>query len=197
MSEEHRIFIAVELDPALHQAVIDLQHRLQTAGARIRWNKPGQLHFTLRFLGEITPAQLALAKIATREAVEDAEPFTITLHGLGAFPSFHRPQVVWVGVEEGAAELQALAATLEEHLTHHRFPAEERPFKPHLTLARIRDERQWGDVVRALTQYRDVGIGSQRVEGVSVMESQLTRQGPIHTRVEEVSLHNTRSSSCD
>ena len=190
MSEEHRIFIAVELDPALHQAVIDLQQRLQTAGARIRWSKPGQLHFTLRFLGEITPAQLALAKIATREAVDDTEPFTIALQRLGAFPSLHRPQVVWVGVEEGAAELQALAAKLEEHLTRHHFPPEERPFKPHLTLARIRDERQWGDVVRALTHYRDAGIGSQRVEAVSVMESHLTRQGPIHTRVEEVSFHD-------
>lgn len=188
MSPLHRIFIAVELDPALHRAVIELQRHLETAGAKIRWNKPGQLHFTLRFLGEITPAQLALVKIATREAVGDTTPFIITLRHLGAFPSFHRPQVVWAGVEEGAAELQALAAGLEAQLTHHRFPPEERPFKPHLTLARIRDVRQWGDVVRALGQFRDASVGSQRVEAVSVMESQLTLQGAIHTRVEEVTL---------
>ncbi len=190
MSEQHRIFIAVELDATLHQAVIELQHQLEAAGARVRWNKPAQLHFTLRFLGEITPAQVALVKVATREAVNEIAPFTITLRQLGAFPSFHRPQVVWVSVEDGAAELQTLAAQLETQLTHHRFPPEERPFRPHLTLARIRDERQWGDVVRALTQFRDIGVGSQRVQAVTVMESELTPRGPVYTRVEEVSLHS-------
>ena len=190
MSERHRIFIAVELDSTLHQAVIELQHQLEAAGARVRWNKPGQLHFTLRFIGEIMPAQVALVKVATREAVNEIAPFTITLRQLGAFPSFHRPQVVWVGVEDGAAELQAVAAKLETHLAHHRFPPEERPFRPHLTLARIRDERQWGDVVRALTRFRDIGVGSQQVQAVTVMESELTPRGPIYTRVEEVSLHS-------
>lgn len=184
-----RIFIAVTLDPALHQAVVELQHSVETAGAKIRWSKPGQLHFTLRFLGEITPAQLALVKVATREAASDTAPFRITLRQLGAFPSFQRPQVVWVGVADGATELQALAAKLEAHLTHHHFPPEERPFKPHLTLARIRDAREWGDVVRALTQFRDASVGSQEVQAVTVMESRLTPHGPIHTRVEEVSLH--------
>jgi len=190
MSEQHRIFIAVELDSTLHQAVIELQHQLEAAGARVHWNKPGQLHFTVRFIGEITPAQVALVKVATREAVSEIAPFTITLRRLGAFPSFQRPQVVWVGVEDGAAELQALAAKLETQLAHHRFPPEERPFRPHLTLARIRDERQWGDVVRALTQFRDAAVGSQQVQAVTVMESELTPRGPVYTRVEEVSLHN-------
>ncbi|TMJ00371.1 MAG: RNA 2',3'-cyclic phosphodiesterase [Bacillati bacterium ANGP1] len=188
MSEGHRIFIAVELDSTLHQAVIDLQHQLEAAGARVRWNKPAQLHFTLRFIGAVTPAQVALVKVATREAVNEVTPFTIALRQLGAFPSLHRPQILWVGVEDGAAELQALAAKLETQLAHHRFPPEERPFRPHLTLARIRDERQWGDVVRALTQFRDFGVGSQRVQAVTVMESELTPRGPVYTRVEEVSL---------
>ncbi len=187
MSEQHRIFVAVELEPTLHQAVVELQHDLEAAGARIRWIKPGQLHFTLRFLGEITPAQVALVKVATREATSGIGPFTIVLKQLGAFPSFQRPQVVWVGVEDGAAEMEALAARLEARLAHHRFPPEERPFKPHLTLARIRDARQWGDVVRALTQFRDIAVGSQQVRAVTVMESQLTPGGPVYARVEEVS----------
>ena len=142
----------------------------------------------MRFIGAVTPAQVALVKVATREAVNEVTPFTIALRQLGAFPSLHRPQILWVGVEDGAAELQALAAKLETQLAHHRFPPEERPFRPHLTLARIRDERQWGDVVRALTQFRDFGVGSQRVQAVTVMESELTPRGPVYTRVEEVSL---------
>ncbi len=190
MTQSHRIFIAVELDPALHQAVVDTQARLDAAGAKVRWIRPGNLHFTLRFLGEITPAQVALAKVATREAVNGVAPFTISLRSLGAFPSFQRPQVVWIGVEEGAADLQALADRLQARLLHHRFPPEDHPFRPHLTLARIRDSRQWGDIVRALTQYRDVVVGTQQVRAVAVMESHLTPQGPVYARVEEVSLQD-------
>lgn len=188
MIQSHRIFIAVELDPALHQAVVDTQTRLEAAGAKVRWIRPGNLHFTLRFLGEITPAQVALARVATREAVNGIAPFTISLRSLGAFPSFQRPQVVWIGVEEGAQDLQALADRVQARLLHHRFPPEDRPFRPHLTLARIRDSRQWGDIVRALTQHRDVVVGTQQVHAVTVMESHLTPQGPVYARVEEVSL---------
>ncbi len=188
MNARHRIFIAVELDPALHGAVVAAQRALEDAGARIKWVKPASLHFTLRFLGEITPAQVALAKIATREAARGVAPFAITLRRLGAFPSLQRPQVVWVGVDEGARELESLARRVDERLVHHRFPPEDRRFRPHLTLARVRDARQWGDVVRALTQYRDVEVGTQTVRSVCVMESRLTPQGPIYTRVEEVTL---------
>ncbi len=189
MIARHRIFIAVELDPALHQHVVEAQRRLEAAGARIRWIKPGNLHFTLRFLGEITPAQVALAKIASREAVAGIRPFAIALTHLGAFPSLQRPQVVWIGVGDGAQALEALAQRLDDRLAHHRFPLEDRTFRPHLTLARVRDARQWGDVVRALTQHAELPVGSQEVRTISVMESHLTPDGPIYARVEEVSLH--------
>jgi len=188
MTHTHRIFIAVELDPALQQAVVDTQRRLETAGAKVRWIKPGNLHFTLAFLGEIPAAQVALAKVATREAVDGVAPFAISLQGLGAFPSLQRPQVVWIGVGEGAANLQALAERLRAVLLQHRFPPADHPFKPHLTLARIRDARQWGDIVRALTQYRDVFVGAQQVRTVAVVESHLTPRGPVYARVEEVTL---------
>jgi 2'-5' RNA ligase len=188
VTPQHRIFIAVELAPALHQAVVDTQQRLEAAGAKVRWIKPDHLHFTLRFLGEVSPAQVALAKIATREAVEGLHPFTIVLQSLGAFPSFQRPQVVWIGVTEGAQELETLAARVDARVLHHRLPPADHPFRPHLTLARIRDARQWGDVVRALMRDRDAAVGSQEVQAVAVMESRLTPKGPVYTRVEEVSL---------
>jgi len=190
MTDLHRIFIAVELDPALHQNVVDAQRRLEAAGARVHWIKPGNLHFTLRFLGEITPAEVALAKVATREAAGGIAPFGISLTHLGAFPSLQRPQVVWIGVADGAQELEALAKRLDDRLAHHRFPLEDRRFRPHLTLARVRDARQWGDIVRALSQHKDLPVGSQEVRAISVMESRLARDGPIYTRVEEVSLRD-------
>lgn len=184
----HRIFIAAELDPALRDAAAEIQKRLEAAGAHARWVKPTNLHFTLRFIGELSTAQLARVKIATREAVVGVQPFTIFLQSLGAFPSMHRPQVVWVGVTEGAGELENLAGRINEHLARYRFPPPDKEFRSHLTLARVRDARAWGDLVRALDQFRDVAMGRQWVEAISVMESQLMPQGPLHTRIEEVRL---------
>ena len=186
--ERHRIFIAVELDPALREAVGEIEHRLEKAGAHAKWVKPASLHFTLRFIGEIPAAQVARVKIAVREAMVGIQPFDIVLQSLGAFPSLRRPQVVWVGVTEGAGELEAVAARINDHLARHRFPPPDREFRPHLTLARVRGAHAWGDLVRALDQFRDAGMGRQRVEAISVMESELMAHGPLYTRIEEVRL---------
>lgn len=188
MSGLHRIFVAVELQPALHQAVVDAQRKLEAAGAHLKWIRPANLHFTLRFIGEVPEAQVALAKIATREAATGVGPFTVVLGGLGAFPSLRRPEVIWIGVTDGGESLMALAARVEDRLAHHRFPPDARRFRPHLTLARVRDTRQWGDLVRALTQHADLEAGSQEVRSVAVLESQLSPAGAVYTRVEEVSL---------
>ncbi len=188
MGDLHRTFIAVELVPELQQSIVAIERQLEEAGAKLRWTKPTNLHFTLKFLGEIPLAQVAKAKVATREAAAGVQPFAISLAALGAFPSLHRPRVVWVGVEQGWEPMQALAERLDDRLAHYRFLLERREFQPHLTLARIRDAREWGNLVRALTQFKDTVVGSQQVEAMVVMESQLTPQGPIYTRVEEVRL---------
>lgn len=188
MTEPQRIFIAVELDANLHQAIVDTQRRLDAAGAKVRWIKPGNLHLTLRFLGEISPVKVARAKLAAREAAAGVGPFTISLRTLGAFPSLQRPKVIWIGVDEGGEQLETLARRLDSALARQRFPRESHEFRPHLTLARVKDARHWGDLVRALGQFKDVAIGSQRVEALTVMESRLMPEGPVYTRVEEVRL---------
>ncbi len=188
MSELHRIFIAVDVAPALQQSIAETERRLEEAGAKLRWTNPANLHFTLRFLGEIPLAQVAKAKVATREAAVGAQPFSIALVSLGAFPSVQRPRVVWIGVGEGRESMQALAERVDDRLTHYRFPVEPRQFQAHLTLARVRDAREWAGLVRALSQFKDVDVGSQQVDSIAVIESQLSPRGPTYARVEEVRL---------
>jgi len=191
MSELHRIFIAVALAPAMQESIDDMERSLEQAGAKLRWTKPANLHFTLRFLGEIPLAQVAKAKIATREAAVGAPPFSISLASVGAFPSVQRPRVVWVGVGEGHESMQLLADRLDHRLAHYRFPLERRAFQAHLTLARVRDAREWATLVRALAQFKDVKVGSQQVESMVVMESHLGGpQGSTYAQVEEVRLRD-------
>jgi len=187
-SAGHRVFIAVALDPALYEAVVALERRLEQAGARLRWIPPERLHFTLRFLGHLSDAELERARRAVREACVGVGRFRIAVSGIGAFPSRSRPQVVWVGVSDGAQAFADLARRVEEALARHRFPRDPRGFSPHLTLARVKESRLWGDTGRALAGLEGVAVGDQEVTSVRVMESLLRPQGPIYVPVEEVPL---------
>lgn len=184
----HRVFVAVELASELREEVIRIQQTLKGSGAHMRWVHPQNLHFTLRFLGELPLAEVAKVKIAVREAGQRASPFMIHLRGVGAFPSLERPQVVWIGVGEGEAEFIKLAETINLSLARYHFPREDRPFTAHLTLGRLKTSKNWGDLVRVLWSLKDVDVGDQRVEALVVMESHLTPKGPIYTPLETIPL---------
>lgn len=184
----HRIFIAVPLAPALRDAVGTLEQQLESAGVALRWIKPENLHFTLRFLGHISPAQLVRARRATREAVESTGAFRIRLAGLGAFPSVRRPQVVWVGVTEGEEQLRDLARRLDDTLARQRFPKEPRSFQAHLTLARIKGPGRPPSLEAAISSLEGVDVGEQGVSSLVVMESLLRASGALYVPVEEVPL---------
>jgi len=184
----HRIFVAVALDPALRAAVVALERRLEDAGARLPWVKVENLHFTLRFLGQISEPQLDRVRRAARDASAGLAVFRIRLAGIGAFPNPRRPQVVWAGIREGGEAMADLARRLEDALARERFPREPRGFTPHLTLARVKDARLWGDLGRVLPVFEAEEVGEQEVRSLLVMESLLRPQGPIYTPVEEVQL---------
>ncbi len=188
MKNGHRIFIAVPLHPPLLAAIGDLEHRLEAAGIRLRWIRPENLHLTLRFLGEISEEQVSQVRLAAREAVAGFDAFPVVLAGVGAFPNPHRPQVVWVGVREGAERLRALAERLDDRLALQDFPREPRAFRAHLTLARVREQRLGPDPGRAMALFEGEEVGRQQVNSLLVVESLLRPQGPFYVPVEEVRL---------
>ncbi|HXF82167.1 MAG TPA: RNA 2',3'-cyclic phosphodiesterase [bacterium] len=183
-----RIFIAVPLDPALHEAVLRLQRLLEEDGIRLRWVAPPNLHITLRFLGQITERELERAREAARRACREVPAFRITLAGVGAFPDLRRPQVVWVGVTDGAGTMAELARRLDDALARERFAPDPRGFAPHMTLARVRDPALQARLSRSLPGLREERVGEQGVTAVVVMESLLGPQGAVYTPVEEVRL---------
>jgi 2'-5' RNA ligase len=179
----HRIFVAVLLSPALLERVLEVRERLGEAAARLRWVAPENLHLTLRFLGALADAQVARVVEAAREAAAAASPFEITLAGMGAFPSGRAPRAVWVGVADGADRLVALAASLEAALRRRRLPPADRPFRPHLTVARVRGEGRPVDLSAVLPGPEACPIGTQRVDVLAVVESTLRPSGPIYREV--------------
>lgn len=176
-----RIFIAVPLGPSLQEAAQRVRLIVEREAHRFRWVASHNLHLTLRFLGEITDAQVDRAVEAARDAAKGSAPFSVTLEGVGGFPSLRSPRVLWVGVTAGAEQLTALAGLLDVALRARHFPRDDRPFHPHLTVARARNEGRPPDLSGLAGEA--VFLGSQQVDALVVMESVLGRSGPTYTEV--------------
>lgn len=134
-----RLFVAVPLPPeplAACQALIDAV-RAGPLGDVPRWVHLENLHLTVRFLGETPPDLTPDAALAVRDALEGFRAFDVVLAGAGSFPEARKPRALWLGIERGAAELGALADALDPALEPLGWLRDDRPYRPHLTVARL------------------------------------------------------------
>ena len=183
-----RLFFSVPVtDEARSGASGTLRAMKRAAGdAPLSWTKDEQLHFTLAFLGEQPENPLPRLREAALPCAA-LHAFDLTLSGAGAFPDARRPRVLWVGAEQGARELEDLAACLARGLRSAGFALEKRPFRAHLTVGRVRPGGERG-ASRALGAAPRGEIARMRVDRLSLMQSQLSPHGAKHSVVGETLL---------
>jgi RNA 2',3'-cyclic 3'-phosphodiesterase len=147
-------------------------------------------HVTLHFFQELPADRVAPVVEAMRVAAAGSVPFVLGIRGVGAFPSLHRPRIVWAGVGEGSTAIQALTTRLREALTSRGFPAEGRPFVPHLTLRRLRSPREAAWAHRFLIDPANADREWTRatVSEILLKESELLPTGARHATRERVRL---------
>jgi len=184
-SEEIRSFIAIELPEEAKKGLARLRKELERDEHRfVKWVDPGGIHLTLKFLGNIPSKRVAEITEAIEKAVQGISPFHLEISGLGAFPSVRQARVFWVGVGGELDKLSRLQQNIDSALAALGFAKEERPFVPHLTLARIREgasppeRRSFGELVGS-TIFEDKYPVA--VEAIRLMRSQLTPAGAIYT----------------
>lgn len=138
--ESWRVFCAIDLATRARARLIRQISRLREAvpHAQARWSREENLHLTLKFLGDVQTARLGSLSNATARAVADFSPFQVTLQETGVFPKQGPPRVLWIGVRDESGKLAELHTRLEEACAKEGFAKEERPFHPHLTIARLR-----------------------------------------------------------
>ncbi|MBI4609669.1 MAG: RNA 2',3'-cyclic phosphodiesterase [Candidatus Rokubacteria bacterium] len=187
MSGRIRAFVAILLDSGVREAVAAELERLRPLARSVSWVPTQNLHLTFKFLGEIQAEALEAVKEALVEGVAAAEPFTLTFHGLGAFPGLARPRVIWVGVARGGRECQALQAQVDAALNRRGFPKDARAYTPHLTIGRVRDPRGLVALQQAITQNAQKTFGDQRVSAISLMRSDLHPSGARYTELSTAS----------
>ena len=186
-----RAFVAVPVEDGV------VRRRL--AGARsllpelrgVRWVPEGQLHFTLKFLGDLEESRLGAARRAAAAAAPAApRAFRLALEGLGAFPSTGSARVVWAGCGAGAAALASLAASVEDAFLAAGFPREARPFSPHLTLARVKDPGSGRRLTQVLPSVPREPFGTVVVGSVVLYRSDLSPAGPEYSELLRVALES-------
>jgi len=182
-SRAGRLFVGIPFPAELREAL--QQHLRATFGERMpgRAVVPANWHLTLRFLGDTDAARLHALTDALRQI--DAGPrFDLSLAGLGAFPRPARATVLWIGVDDGAAELKSLAAKIEAAAVRAGFEAERKPYSPHLTLSRLNPP---ADLRRAIDAAPSFG-GRMTVDGFVLFRSHLGGGPPRYEHVEHFPL---------
>ncbi|MBI4537817.1 MAG: RNA 2',3'-cyclic phosphodiesterase [candidate division NC10 bacterium] len=178
-----RLFVAVHLPEEIRERLAAVQDRLRAVRADVSWVRPGNIHLTLKFLGEVEPARQEGIRAALREVARGSEPCEAAVAGVGSFGG-RIPRVIWAGITGGAEALGKLAGRVDAAMAGVGFSREKRPFAPHLTLGRVRSPRKAAELLAALRAEAQADLGATRVTAIFLMESQLNPQGSIYTVVE-------------
>jgi len=182
-----RTFIAIEIPKNIHNAIEE-----QTAGLKaalgpslVRWVPVDNIHLTLKFLGDISPTNVELlAQMLSQEASQQ-QAFEIQFEGLGVFPNQRRPRVLWIGIQAPAG-LETLQHGIEAATTRLGYPAEVRPFSPHLTIGRVKQNvgGEGMQSIRTALQGARVGeLGRAPVKNLTLFKSELKPTGAEYTQL--------------
>ena len=185
----------MDLDTPVRQAVNDLQDELRRINADVRWVRPEGLHVTLKFLGSVDPGRLERVHTALVADLHDQPALHVSVNGIGAFPNWRRPRVVWVGLHgEG---LVALAASIDGALAPLGFEPEQRAFTPHLTLARVNSPRGWPRLEEACKAHLDDDFGASDISAVTLYRSTLQRGGAVYAPLWTIALRRHKGAAHD
>ncbi len=183
---EIRTFIAIEINESVHREIAHVQEDLKKAKERISWNKPTNIHLTMKFLGAVEENKIEPIAGVINNIAKDTPAFTTHVKNLGAFPNFRRPRVLWVGVENALEQFREIARNIENELSSLGFTKENRKFTPHLTIGRVKSlpSKQFIEKVK---NYDFVG-GEIHVREIVVMKSDLRPTGAVYTPLKKIEL---------
>jgi 2'-5' RNA ligase len=185
-----RTFIALELPPSLISLLAKVQEDLQSMGLRAKWVRPENIHLTLKFLGNINPADIDNIGGAMVDAVGKIETFHLVAEGIGVFPGSKRPRVIWVGLKGKVQSLFAMQRLLEDNLAALGYAKEKRPFKGHLTLGRFKQRVNPRVIRRVLQELGDLTIEKFAARRVIFYRSDLKPTGAVYSQLQQASFND-------
>ena len=184
-----RTFIAIEIPAPVKTALAQLQAELRQTGADVGWTNPENIHLTLRFLGEVEEARLPELKRLCAEIAAQCSSFSLRVKDTGYFPNAKQPRVLWAGLAGEVSLAQELQQRLEAGLTALGFAPEDKRFKPHLTIGRVKSGKNLRQLVAKLEMYSLPEL-SFAVGEIVLLKSELHPAGARYTPLVKAALRN-------
>jgi len=182
-----RCFIALELPLPVQKHLGGIISRLKEAQADVKWVDPKNTHLTMKFLGEITPEQVNCAREFLVQQRGKHRAIGCHAGQIGVFPSWNRPQVIWLGLKTGTSDISALQKELEGDLAEWGFARDPKKFKPHLTLGRVRSPNNMDKLAERIRTLPLEEIEFS-FEELALIKSTLTQSGPVYQTLETIKL---------
>lgn len=180
-----RLFVALQIPSTVRENLVEFVKPLRALGPQPRWVRPENLHVTLKFIGEVVPEKFAAIRTGLAAGRADRE-VTIEFRGVGFFPNEKSPRVFWAGMN-ASPNLKILASDIDNATQKLGIPREQRPFLPHLTLARFQPPRLPEKLGAAIQVNAARDFGSLRTSQFHLIESKLKPSGAEYTTLESFS----------
>jgi RNA 2',3'-cyclic 3'-phosphodiesterase len=186
LSEDHtRSFISIDLeDQQILSRIASILASLQALGGDLKLVERENIHLTLKFLGNVSAPLLAGVKSSLKQLAFPT--FTAEIKGAGAFPNVKHMNVIWIGINEGWTQVEQIYEQVEKLLSSLGFRKENRPFSPHITIARVRSGRKRDEIGNFLQRLSDENFGTITVDKVRLKQSILSNSGPKYSTLLEI-----------
>ncbi|NQT23144.1 MAG: RNA 2',3'-cyclic phosphodiesterase [Candidatus Omnitrophica bacterium] len=175
-----RLFIAIELPDEIKKNISSLQQELKKANADVKWVDPLNVHFTLKFLGDVPESKIPDLKSVLDRTAQSYSKFKSNLFKLGAFPKLDYPRVIWLGLADNCSVIEEMASKIGEGCEALGFSREKRSFSAHLTLGRVRSGKN-KELLKKILISTEVTPQSFVIDKVTLFQSKLTPKGSIYT----------------
>lgn len=182
-----RCFLGVKLDQDLIPDVKDIKDELAETGGDIKLVEDENLHYTIKFLGDIREDDVEkIDKI--KNELTGIQPFEIEVKGTGAFPTRDYIKVIWLGVGEGYDQFKVLMTRINDKLEDLGFREEDNDLIPHMTVGRVKSGKNKEEIKQKIGNLEDKTIGRVRIEKITLFQSNLKSSGPVYEKLKEYKL---------
>ena len=174
-----RLFIAVDVSVSVVERLTILQQAVASrlGDANVRWVAAPDIHVTLKYLGDVHEATIPMLDDALTRLAKPLFPFEVRCCRVGAYPDLDAPLLIWAGLDDTGAEVMGLLRqTIERDLVEMGFAQDDREYKPHLTLGRLRGRNH--NAKQHIEEFVNLDFGSSFVKDIVLFESRLTERGP-------------------
>ena len=191
MAKTIRSFLAVEIPESNKEKILELINPFkEKSDSFIKWVNRDNLHITLKFIGELNTDHISTSQNDLSERLSSIPSFNIQINRLGVFPNSQKPRIFWLGFDQNK-NLEQIVSSIENYLVSLGYEADHKPFSPHLTIGRVRRDVPSGNFAEFTKNFKDLKlevIPDFKVSHVTLFKSDLTRDGPIYSRLFQLSL---------